>query len=557
MQRSRRTPPHSPHHFSVRTTSDPVTGASQPSRLLIPLPTPRSDKPCVCVLSVGAASQEVQNQMAAYQQQAERQGCDFSAIEINDKSVDTRCLIIDNVPSGSTVLILAGHSGSNVSANDIEVHLAGMDVRPPLSAPPMEAGSHAAHHALDDLADRIRRHRGNISNHHFVSDTHSWPEQCVPAYDIEPQRVPPSLRLPYPQAAPRGHHTATAPHTTASLGQQTLPCTPLAALDHWLALPQTVTQSPVWKELVDTSPVAAKLTELFSDLHKADPDGRKGLKALLRTIAHTMAIDKDFAAQILALAPDVERVCADRVSYTAYMLQTALMLREASAPDASAQTVVAIARQAYRRRWIQEAAHAKVQAINQGKSHGHPALHTEELETQWALVMHFIQHGLDIGDGVEHEGRFTAEFISRVSADDASKALEQLRADETSHFDDFLALWTPWQAFLQRTRPHDVEALKERLAAPELAQGFDDMAAGQLKAVEPDRTPSPAEVRQLANQLSKHHELTQWRQLTQQVLWSEELQRRGRGLTLSSTRSRSPSSDLAPRTPAASGLPWV
>jgi hypothetical protein len=493
--------------------------------------------------------------MAVYQQQAERQGCDFSAIEINDKTLDTTFLIIDNVPFGSTVVLLAGQTVSTVSANDFENYLVGSEVRPSLSAPPMEAGSHAAQHALDDLADRVRRHRWNTSNDRFGSEPFSRHipnvDQLLQSYAAEASREWQSLLTVQVQELA---NQLAGSHTTAPLDQQTLPRTPLAVLERWLTLPQAVTQSRVWKDIVDPSPVAAKLAELFSDLSNADRDGSKGLKALLSSVARTMAVDSDFAQQILALAPDVERVCADRVSYTAYQLQTALMVREASAPDSSQHMVMAIARHVYRRKWIYDAAHAKVKAINKGKETNHLTSHTEELETQWAYVVHFTQKGLELGGDVKHEGRFISEFISKVSPEDAHRSLDQLTADEAEHFVDFLALWTPWQEFLRRTCPHDVEALEAKLRDTDRASQFDREATDQLKNIGIDPSTSPAEVRQLANQLSKHDELTQWKRLTEQVLQVGDVERTSRWDTLSSTRSRSPSSDLAPRTPAASEL---
>ncbi len=555
---------------SLREDSTP-SPVSPPSRLLVPLTPDSFNRLCVCVLSMGPPTHESRNLMATYQQQAESAGCGFSAIEINDHELDTKHLVICNVPVGSTVVLLAGQPMPAVSADDFLSVLFSSDVKPSLFSAPMAADSEAAQHALDHLPERVRQQRERERNASRTRQRFHVHESAIrlprtaasePRWGQAPRPIETHTQSIFPHlGGGSGHPPSRSSNPMAPHRPQASAPKPLAVLVRWLALPTPVTQSPIWSELVDASPAAAKLAELFSDLCMADPKGNKGIKALLSTVAHTMAIDRDFAQQVLALAPDVDLVCADRTSYTAYQLQTALMVREASAPDCPRDEVTRLARQAYRRKWIHEAAHAKVKAINKDRGAMHHMAHREELETQWAYVVRFTDSGLELGGEVKHEGRFIAEFISKVSPEDAQRALSRLKADEATHFEDFLALWTPWQSYLRRAMPRGVEALEATLRDPDRARDFDRQAVERLKSVYEHSDPHPSEVRQLANQLSKQDELERWKALTLQALQAvdeeEQLdaeERQGRWETLFSTRSRSPSSDLIPRTPADGGL---
>jgi hypothetical protein len=476
-------------------------GNALPSRALVPLQRNHPDKPCVCLICEGEATQEVMNLMAAHQAQAARLGYDFSAIVVKDDALDTRFLVIDNAPCGAIVRRLAGHPTPEVNINRaLGDYLVGSDVHPPVSsrtgigdlsiAPlPVDDASAQPESLLNVLSARSTRHEQARTNDYSLWSTdrhigyigYIGVSHCGASSQMR-ARLSSYLhgRSPIPEHAPQATHAALA-----------TPTSPLAVLGDWLKLPESVIHSAVWKRIEQSSQAsenndARDLALFFASLKKQDPQGNGEIGELVRKVVEAMAQDEPFTDEILRLAHNAARGCDDRVALHLYLLETAWMARDAKKPTQDLSSLLQLARQLFCRERIFRIAAAKVDEITaQMHKDGIKESFGEAVETYLAYVHKLFKDDhsnptttFDLG-GRKPEAKFIDRALSHVSGDDITQAGKALQGAMQNEFDQFLATWEPWQIALSQHPQYQaaVHDLRDELASLEFAVQIENEAA--------------------------------------------------------------------------------
>ncbi|WP_202633132.1 T3SS effector NEL-type E3 ubiquitin ligase NopM [Bradyrhizobium sp. LCT2] len=233
------------------------------------------------------------------------------------------------------------------------------------------------------------------------------------------------------------------------LAQQSL----YEAAEHWLADdPATLAE---WQHFADepgAQDYAQFLERLRGTVNYGNDEFRQRVADDLRQAAANPRLRKQFFAQ----ASEANLSCEDRVTLHWNGMQTARLNAdvEDGVYDDRLGELIQRGRVAFRLEALDEIARDRVNSLLSV----YPDL--DEIEVYLAY-QHRLREPLELSH-LAPNMQYLA--VSRVSEDDATEALDLVRAREATQFTDYMATrWQPWETVLRRIAPDEHAAMQDRL----------------------------------------------------------------------------------------------
>lgn len=292
-----------------------------------------------------------------------------------------------------------------------------------------------------------------------------------------------------------------------------------AVLSEALHLGQGFCESPEWQHLAKTQDLA-----LLSDLVTTALRTTKNpnLKAMLRRLVEEMVRKPALAERVFVVLVGADESCGDRVSLALSRAEEELLAQPVweGSPNDNLPEVIKIARQVFRRRFIEELAKQKVEDINKINRAANEPEHTEDVETLLALLAGL--HGpLELG-GEKPDAQFTDSSISGVTREDIEiaerKVLEHEGDQEGKRLWDFIATWEPWQRVILPARlPDEVAWMEDVLGDPDRPARLQQEAEAAVENANVPREFRQDAITRTANQIGQDEARQLWLAITKEA----------------------------------------